>query len=180
GLWWLAFGRAPLRVRLVSSLLLAVAEAGLVFAAQKDTRFWLVIWGLPGAVAVLTVVLVLLSAAPAGVRYAVATVLTVAAIVPWELVRIEGVTGDFSMDPAWRWTPTAEERVAAFTQDEGTPDQAALPVVAADEHDWPGFRGGNRDGRTAAAAGLGGVWRRRAGAGSGAGRGGVEARWPQG
>src|SRR5262249_23152040 len=59
GLLWLAFGRAPLWTRLVSAVLLVVVGAGLVFAAPKDTRFWLIIWGLPGSVAVMTVVLVL-------------------------------------------------------------------------------------------------------------------------
>src|SRR5262249_19032833 len=105
GLLWVIFGRVRFLGRLGSALLVAAAAAGLVFAAAQDTRFWMVVWGIPAAVAVLTVVLVLLAGAPAGVRFTAATVLTLAAVLPWELIRIEGVTGNFGLDPVWRWTP---------------------------------------------------------------------------
>jgi outer membrane protein assembly factor BamB len=168
GLLYVAFGPGRWYARLGLALLAALAGAGLVFAAQNDTRFWMAIWGVPAAVAVLTVVLLTLFHAPAGVRYGAALLLTAAAVAPWELIRMEGVTGDFGLNPVWRWTPTAEERVEAFTEEEDAPAKGSLGVVKAEEGDWPGFRGANRDGRAPSdATHLVELWRRPVGPGWG-------------
>ena len=152
GLLWLIIGPARFLMRLGLVLLVAAVGAGLMFSADATgdgfTRFWLFAWGLPGAVGVLTVTLVALSRAPAGVCYSAAVLLAAAAVIPWELVRIEGVTGNFGLNPVWRWTPTAIQNVAEFTRNEEMPAKGALSAVAAvTEGDWPGFRGAKRDGR---------------------------------
>ena len=54
------------------------------------------------------------------------------------------MTGDSRHDLTWRWTETAEARLLATTTDE----RLAPPpkrTKTANEADWPGFRGRNRD-----------------------------------
>jgi outer membrane protein assembly factor BamB len=62
----------------------------------------------------------------------------------WALFRTNGITGGGGVDLAWRWSPTAEERLLARTGVE----PSALPEVGAAAEpaaDWPGFRGPGRD-----------------------------------
>ena len=61
------------------------------------------------------------------------------------LVRSHGMATDTSVDLAWRWAETAEERLLTQADDE---PMALAPAPAAAETgaDWPGFRGLNRDG----------------------------------
>jgi outer membrane protein assembly factor BamB len=63
----------------------------------------------------------------------------------WILLRTDGITGDFSLDLAWRWAETSEERLLA--QEDGVSLErttTAIEIEAVVE--WPGFRGPNRDG----------------------------------
>ena len=62
----------------------------------------------------------------------------------WTTLRTDGMTGDSRHDLTWRWTETAESRLLATTTDE----RLAPPpkkTTTANEADWPGFRGRNRD-----------------------------------
>ena len=62
----------------------------------------------------------------------------------WTTLRTDGMTGDSRHDLTWRWTETAEARLLAMTTDE----RLAPPpkkTTTANEADWPGFRGRNRD-----------------------------------
>ena len=43
----------------------------------------------------------------------------------WVLARIDGIKGDAGAQLAWRWTPTAEERLLAATRDETLPPPSA-------------------------------------------------------
>ncbi len=63
----------------------------------------------------------------------------------WTLLRTDGMTGDSGHDLAWRWTETAEARLLATTIDERLSPLPRATKVA-DDADWPGFRGRNRDG----------------------------------
>ena len=110
-----------------------------------------------------------------GIRRATMVVTILLACGGWALVRTTGVTGNFSSEFAWRWTPTAEERLLAQANDKLTalppapaaakpsgegaatvvggepkapaPAPVAAPAVAAARNvaDWPGFRGPGRD-----------------------------------
>ena len=63
----------------------------------------------------------------------------------WILLRIDGITGDFNIDLAWRWAETSEERL--LKQDDSEPmDLISAPLVIDKIAEWPGFRGPNRDG----------------------------------
>ena len=63
----------------------------------------------------------------------------------WTTLRTDGMTGDASQDLTWRWTETAEARLLAATADERLAPPPPATNVANDA-DWPGFRGRNRDG----------------------------------
>jgi outer membrane protein assembly factor BamB len=133
-------------------LLVAGACVGLVVAADKDTRFFFTIWGIPLALAFLTAAVILLIRAPLGARIFTAALLFLAAAAPWEMIRMEGVTGTFGMDPAWRWSQSSEDRVAQLN--EQADPSAFKPVddkaLAVGEGDYPGFRGADRTGRAPA------------------------------
>ncbi|MEM1178365.1 MAG: PQQ-binding-like beta-propeller repeat protein [Acidobacteriota bacterium] len=61
------------------------------------------------------------------------------------LVRSDGVDGDFFPDPAWRWAPSAEDRLLEQGTDDGTAVADGVQGSLADAP-WPGFRGARRDG----------------------------------
>ncbi len=65
----------------------------------------------------------------------------------WLLIRTDGMTGDHVSKFAWRWSPTAEERLLEQAGDEPIQD---LPVPGSEdsvqrERGWPGFRGPHRN-----------------------------------
>ena len=66
----------------------------------------------------------------------------------WTTLRTDGMTGDSRQDLTWRWTETAEARLLATTVDErlAPPPKAPSAANDANDADWPGFRGPNRDG----------------------------------
>jgi outer membrane protein assembly factor BamB len=134
-LWWLFFSRAPWSERLGAVGLMIVALVGTRFLVDKSIR--------TGAMGFLFPVLALPVMALAFVAWAVATRrlpdrtrhITMAAAIllscgVWTLVRTGGFTGDFDHDFAWRWSPTAEERLLATDRNEPPPPPAAsLPKI---------------------------------------------------
>jgi len=62
----------------------------------------------------------------------------------WMLYRIDGITGDFNPDFAWRWSTTSEEQLLARESEELLSTAPLVLDISAAE--WPGFRGTNRDG----------------------------------
>ena len=74
--------------------------------------------------------------------------LGVAALVPWDLIRINGTYGFFQMDWSQRWAPTAEKLAQAYFKEHPTTTLETVGIVAesAQPTDWPGFRGPCRDG----------------------------------
>jgi outer membrane protein assembly factor BamB len=62
----------------------------------------------------------------------------------WLLVRTDGITGDFKLDLAWRWSKTAEEKLLAQNEDE-TLKYFIPKTVIKNTAEWPGFRGPERN-----------------------------------
>jgi outer membrane protein assembly factor BamB len=62
------------------------------------------------------------------------------------LLRMPGVTGSFSPEIYYRWTPTPEsEFLAHYRARQAAPEEVSVPTSQVAE--WPGFRGADRDGR---------------------------------
>jgi outer membrane protein assembly factor BamB len=147
--WWAFFSRAPRLERWGAVILMiialiatsyiidesiATAGQGMFFAiyAIPVMSLALVVWSLAGR---------RLSDKPRRATL-IATILL--ACGGWTLLRIDGVTGNFSAEFAWRWAQTAEERLLAQMVDEPMVLLPA-PVLKDTEADWPGFRGPERN-----------------------------------
>ena len=144
--WWAFFSRAPRAERWGGVILMIVALGATSLIGHRSILgLALVAYTLP------VVSLAFVAWAVVGRRLSdrprraamVATVLLACGM--WTLVRSEGATGDMTVDFAWRWTVSPEQRLLAQEDDE----PAALPPAPATETteaEWPGFRGEDRNG----------------------------------
>jgi len=167
-IWWLAFSRAPMAERVAAVLLMVVG----LFGSWKATHVSITT-GAQGmiyfllAVPVLSLAFVLWAA----VRHRMTPVprfVTMAAAIflscgVWTLARTDGFSGNFDNELAWRWSPTAEDRLLAHVE---APPPVIAPVTPAppppapekrvepkeeppkpkSTRRWPAFRGEDRDG----------------------------------
>lgn len=144
---WLAMGPDRFVVRAVTLLAALGVGAGAMLLAHPGTRQWLSTWGLPAAAGVAALAAVMTwPLRPLG-RYAFAGLLGLAALAPWQIIRVDGVWGGFDMDWAWRWDLRAEDRTTRTVTNE------AITVPPSDPADWPGFRGADRLGTSTATLG---------------------------
>ena len=166
-LWWLFFSRAPWSERIGAIVLVALALAATFRFVHVSFQggmmgYMFPIYAVPGVALALVVWAVMTRAFSTAMR----RVLLVAAVVlvcgVFTMLRTDGLQGGGSQ-LAWRWTPTAEERLLASpnvpivaktvdTPKEAAPTPAvsAAPVAEAPAA-WPGFRGRDRNGVTHAA-----------------------------
>ncbi|MGD8377826.1 MAG: PQQ-like beta-propeller repeat protein [Acidobacteriota bacterium] len=146
--WWVFFSRVPWLERGGAILLAVVAIAvtprllheSVAGAGMGMTYYF---YAIPSV----TVALVLWAVAsrhlPAGLRRPSLVTVLLVACCGWTLLRIDGVTFE-GADWAWRWSPTAEERLLARAGEApATPVKA--PAELEGEAEWPGFRGPGRD-----------------------------------
>jgi len=179
--WWLFFSRALWSER--------IGAIALMVAATLATRFIVhpsIVGGMMGRM--LPVIAIPLTLGPAFVAWAVLTRhrsdavrrVTMGATIllacgGWSLARTDGITGGAGTQLAWRWTPTAEERLLAqapalpahaVVPAAPTPEEAETvvpaesagraapaapeaatpdPVTTVKPAAWPGFRGPGRD-----------------------------------
>ena len=147
--WWAFFsGAAPLERWGAPLLMLAVSLATVplldVSIASSMMGLMFPVYTAP----VLSLVFVAWAVATRRMADSPRRITLVAAIVLasgfWTTLRTDGMTGDASHDLTWRWTETAEARLLATAADERLAPPPATKV--ADDADWPGFRGRNRDG----------------------------------
>ena len=145
--WWAFFSRAPRAERwggLALMLLSLVLTSFLVHESVATAMMGMMfpVYALP--VLSLAVVLWALVAGRlgAGPRRATLAATVLVARGGWALVRTGGFTGDLDHDFAWRWAPTAEERLLAGG--DGVVRQGAAGG-AGERAFWPGFRGPGRD-----------------------------------
>ena len=148
--WWAFFsGAAPIERWGAPLLMLAVSLATVplldVSIASSMMGLMFPVYTAP----VLSLVFVAWAVATRRMADGPRRVALVAAIVLasgfWTTLRTDGMTGDARHDLTWRWTETAEARLLATTVDErlAPPPKATM---AANDADWPGFRGRHRDG----------------------------------
>lgn len=166
-LWWLSFSRAAWFDRIAAVVLMVAAMAATfpfldVSLDSGAMGMLFPMLAIPGICLAFVIWAVVSRRCPRGVQRATMAVAIVASCAVWTLVRTDGFNGAFDNDLPWRWTPTAEDRVLALS-DDTPPTPPAAPAVAvptdpvaplapaapaspASAADWPGFRGRDRDG----------------------------------
>ncbi len=174
-LWWLFFSRAPWIDRVGAILLMIVA-----LAATKRILHPSIATGAMGflffiyAITFLSLAFVVWAVASqrlsSGLRRTTMVATILLACLAWTLLRTNGFNAELVSDFAWRWAPTAEDRLLAHASDPPTaipvsavamtPEPAPLlpapvaaktsvepvPAIEKTGADWPGFRGPHRDG----------------------------------
>ncbi len=173
--WWAFFSRAPIFDRWFAIVLMIVAMAATSRILHPSIATGMMGMMLPiYAVPVLSLAFVAWAAAAQrlsdGPRRATMVATIVLSCGVFALLRTDGLSGDAASFFAWRWTPTAEDRllvhasekpaivppapVAAKVVEEPVAIPAAVkpathppaPSIAVSGADWPGFRGPHRDG----------------------------------
>jgi outer membrane protein assembly factor BamB len=149
-LWWLFASRAPWvdRVLMLGTFLTSGLAASLLAHPTFMYRLYgPIVRGLP----MVSTVWVLWLLLTPRLQWSLRRWGSVAAIIlAWgycDLVRLDGVYGDFSAQTAWRWTETDEDRfMAELAQRKSAPKSVSdVKVAELRPGDWPGFRGPNRD-----------------------------------
>ena len=135
GVWWLLFSRAPWAERLGVLLFMAVAMFATMYVVHPSIRGGLMgrmlplFLGIPGFAVALVAALVITRRASANTRRAAIAGAILLACAGFAMLRTDGIRGA-SAQIAWRWTPTAEERLLASTAGEPLP-LAPVSVPAA-------------------------------------------------
>jgi outer membrane protein assembly factor BamB len=154
-LWWLTLSRVHWTDRLL--VLLFFVTSGLASAALADKSFVELFGPVARGVPLSATAFVAWLLISGGVNWpARRLVALVAVLLAWgccDLLRLDGVWGDFQIQSNWRWTPTKED---AYLTELAKQQETAKPAAADDKPmelrpgDWPAFRGGAaRDSRLA-------------------------------
>jgi len=147
GLWWLLASRAAWRDRFLGIGGVIALGVAALFLADPSMR------GMPFMAFVLPIGGIVFTAALIALSRFGSRICTVAALVAasiafgyWDLVRYDGMSGDFKSAIHWRWQKTAEDEFLANlkTNEHAMPANAAEPLG---QVQWPQFRGPNRDGK---------------------------------
>jgi outer membrane protein assembly factor BamB len=156
--WWAFSNALPWTDRLIVVAVAAASIAASIMSLDSSLRgleVAAVIYAVP---AMLTAWSIWLFITRSTVRSTRRNGMLVLAILSWAwtpLVRLDGLKGAGNTAFHWRWTPTGEEqflaeraslRVEPTAGDDESAEQAVVEPLVADEGDWPGFRGPQRDG----------------------------------
>jgi len=146
-IWWLGASRAPWRDRLAGAAIY-IAVLALPAGLQQSLTMGalLLTLVLPACTLTLALTLVLTCRVTWSVRRRLLVLSLLLCSGIFCARRVDSIGGDLAPVVSWRWTVTADERVAAMPSEESAEEAALLPVEIADS-DWPAFRGPERDGR---------------------------------
>jgi len=144
-LWWLFFSRAPWVDRLGAIVLMIVALAATrrfldPSIATGAMGFLFFLYAIPVLSMAFVVWAVASQRLSTGLRRATMVATILLACGAFTLLRTNGFTGDADSDFAWRWAPTAEDRLLAHANDmptattpatraAKTPEPAPVPAV---------------------------------------------------
>jgi outer membrane protein assembly factor BamB len=149
--WWMFASRAAWKEKLtgfIGVLVLAVISALLVHPSMKGMSAML--YQIPVGFALFAFTLVLLASRPS-LRLWSALVVAALGFGVWDLVQMNGVTGRFAPEFAWRWSPTAEQEYLKTLADRGGKSteatEGSTDAVSRSTSEWSDFRGPQRDGK---------------------------------
>jgi hypothetical protein len=149
-LWWLFFSRAVWFERVGAIVLMSVAlwvTSRLVHVSVATGAMGLLFPLL--AIPVLSVAFVAWAVASRRLSYRLRRTSMVATILltcgGFTLLRTGGIVGSGTSDLHWRWTQSPEQQLLARPADQPMPP-ARASTIAKKNADWPGFRGGERNG----------------------------------
>jgi len=144
--WWLFASRVPWSERLFGMGLIFVFLGAAFILAHPSAKMVVFLYGLPTVVTAFVAWAFLSRGWAPRPRLAAMAAMLLVAAGAWTLVRTRGVDGDMAALFAWRWAPTAEERLLAAEVELEESAVAGLAVTAESEVAWPGFRGADRRG----------------------------------
>lgn len=154
-IWWLFFSHASWPERLGALALIPIALSVTWRLVHKSIAggmmgLLLFIYAIPLVCLALVAWAVVCGRLLDGRRRVLLVTVVLLACLPLTLVRTDGITGDSASQFAWRWSPTAEQKLMAQAAD-GLDHKKATPPAEANspamiEPQWPGFRGPERDG----------------------------------
>lgn len=140
--WWMRSRSVPFLERLGGVILFAIAQGFIVLTHPRYGEFMLA-YSVPVMTTALVVTLAMSARASTTTRRILCAGAALLCVGAFAALRVDTVGGGLIPIVQPRWSPTAQERAEAL----GTVDAnrtAALPD-AVGPHDWPGFRGPNRD-----------------------------------
>ncbi len=146
-LWWLFASRLRWSERLIGLAAFVGVTVGTVLLCHPSFYFGLFLYVLPLVTSawVVWMVVSIPLAVPARLWGLLAVFLVIGA--GSTLVRMAGVTGDFSAELRWRWAPTPEDEFLARYHSQHGEATGVAPVPTSQAAEWSGFRGPDRDGR---------------------------------
>jgi outer membrane protein assembly factor BamB len=151
GLWWLFASRVHWTDRLLLLLVFGTSAFTVMYLAHPSfiyMNYGPIIRGLPMGSSALVLWLWLTPRMSWPARRLGAALAILLAWAYCDLVRLDGVWGDFQPQVSWRWELKPEQRYAAYlAARKGAATAAVEKAVALRPGDWPGFRGADRDGR---------------------------------
>jgi outer membrane protein assembly factor BamB len=145
-LWWLFASRVRWADRFLVLGAFAAVTVVAALVCHPSFQFGLLLYSLPLLTSawVAWLLVSIPFAWPARLWGVVAVFLLVGA--GSALVRMSGVTGSFSPEISYRWTPTPEDQfLAQYHAKQAPAEEVQVPTSQLAE--WPGFRGVGRDGR---------------------------------
>jgi len=160
--WWVFFSRAPWVERLGAIVLMAAAMAATPRILDRSMAtgamgFLFYITAVPGLCLAFVVWAVATRRLSGGPRWATMVATILLACGGWALVRTNGLSSEASSDFAWRWAPTAEDRLVHASDKPAVAAPAPAPIkapapppptvakIVKPTAEWPGFRGPHRD-----------------------------------
>ena len=146
--FWLLFASRLDRLSqfgILGLTILSGCAAGLLGDDKMAITLW--IYGVPIAITITCLVLVLTQNGDHRFRFSVMAVAMIAMWCPFTLFRLEGFDGRYLPQLTWRWKPSHESELGFST----APTTSKLPGVPVDADsqrvaEWPGFRGPGANG----------------------------------
>lgn len=151
-LWWAFLSGASRSERLWGTLALIAFFLVSAFSVDKSVQgFGYLVYVLPWAAISGTVGIFLAALLLPSQRTSIGLVVAALAFGYWELVRSDGVTGEFQSEMQWRWTATKENKLTTKQPTSSLPTENTAAVsstqLAAFQHpEWAEFRGPQRAG----------------------------------